>query len=141
MDGQPPAKKPRTEAQIAAFERARAAREANLRSKWQAEQDAVPAATPAALPMEQDEPAAVSEPVVPAPPLAAAPVVVQEEVQDYLDFDPDSFKNELYDKINSALDEVKQLREHITGVASKQEELQSSWQKHGVRSNNLLNFI
>ena len=138
MNGQPPAKKPGSEARIAAFERARAAREANMRAKWQAEQDAAPAVVALPEPMEQDEPE--PEPVAPPAPMAAAPMVLQEE-QDYVDFDVEGFRNDLYEKLDGALAEVKQLREHMTGISSKQEELQSSWQKHGVRASNMLNFV
>jgi uncharacterized glyoxalase superfamily metalloenzyme YdcJ len=136
---EPAKKKPRSESQIAAFEKARKAREDNLRRKFEAEKKPEPVIETVTEEEEEKE----DEPM----PQAAAAVTVQqqqpkqEDQHEYIDFDPESFRNELYDKLHAANEEIKALKEHVHGVSSKQEELQSSWQRHGVRSNNLLNFV
>ena len=136
---EPALKKPRSEAQIAAFEKARKAREDNLRKKFQAEAvEKAPATAESTIPEgredEDDDHSAAS--------MACEPgAVAQKDEHEYIDFDPESFRNELYEKLHAANEEIKALKEHVHGVSSKQEELQTSWHKHGVRTNNMLNFV
>jgi hypothetical protein len=136
-------KTPRTEAQIAAFEKARKTREASLRLKFQAEQAAKTPPPPTVVeetePVHEDEVAEEREQEEAAIGPDKSSVTVPED--DTIDFDPDAFRTELYGKLDEAHKHISELREHITGLNSKHDELQSSWQQHGVRAANSLNFV
>jgi hypothetical protein len=140
------AKKPRSQAQIDAFEKARAARENNLKRKWQAEQEAqkqhVPEPEQEVKPEEEQQPVDTEAETPPTTPVAPSKAVSQQEDDhDIIDFDPDSFRDELYEKLHATTEELKQLKEHVHGLKSKHEELESSWHQHGVRSAHALNFV
>jgi hypothetical protein len=146
MEG-PPAKKQRSAAQVAAFEKARAAREANILKRFQANQ--------AVLKPEVEERAEEPEAEEPEEEISAGPEVdsqsstplaqsggctpVQEDdaEHEYISFDPD----ELREQISSTQSELKTLREAMAGLHSKHSELEQSWQQHNVKTNNLLNFV
>jgi hypothetical protein len=142
----PPAKKPRSEAQKAAFEKARAAREANILKKFQANQ-AVLKPEVAAEAEERAEERAEPSPAEPdvvdsqsSTPLAQSggcSPVQEDEQHEYISFDPD----ELREQISSTHQELKTLREAMAGLHSKHSELEQSWQQHNVKTANLLNFV
>lgn len=144
---EPATKKPRSEAQIAAFEKARKAREDNLRKKFAAEAAAQRPTTPEPEPEpehgDSEESAPQPQPSVPAQKeQQPSPMEVEQEHEsEIVDFDPESFRNELYEKLHAANAQIEELKKHVHGVRSQQEELQSSWQKHGVRTSNMLNFV
>jgi hypothetical protein len=159
----PPAKKPRSEAQKAAFEKAKAAREANILKKFQANQAVLKPESTAEETTEEPEPveeelasgaatykrsafadASPAEPEVDSQsstPLAQSggctPVQEEGEEHEYVSFDPD----ELREQISSTQSELRTLREAMAGLHSKHSELEQSWQQHNVKTNNLLNFV
>jgi hypothetical protein len=150
MEG-PPAKKQRSEAQKAAFEKARAAREANILKKFQANQAVLKPESTAEETTEEPEPveeeladASPAEPEVDSQsstPLAQSggctPVQEEGGEHEYISFDPD----ELREQISSTQSELRTLREAMAGLHSKHSELEQSWQQHNVKTNNLLNFV
>jgi hypothetical protein len=151
---QPPAKKPRSEAQRASFEKARAAREASILKKHQATMAAVPKPEQVQAPEpvaeeEEEQTADDSESITPPAQTGgmspAAMELVEEEEQavsqepdvEYVDFDPDELRGQL----SSTLQEIQQLKDAFQGLHSKHTELEQSWQQHNVKSANLLNFV
>jgi hypothetical protein len=125
---------------VAAFEKAKAAREANLRKKFEAET----AEKKQKAEESQPEPESESENVQPKSEQEATKpmeIVPQDDEKDYIDFDPDAFRNELYEKLGAARTEIDKLKKHVHGVSSKLDELQTSFQKHNVRAANMLNFV
>jgi hypothetical protein len=147
------AKKPRSEAQINAFEKARAAREANLRKKFEAEQQAAKAEAPAAPPKEeakqdpQEPPSSpASSPVYSnsATPEAAVSPQKKQESDDSGDetFDVDAFRAQCVESVYSQFaDQFEELKESLTGVRKRQDELSNDFTKHQVRTHNALNFV
>jgi hypothetical protein len=145
----PPAKKQRSAAQVAAFEKARAAREANILKKFQANQavlkpEVEERAEEAEEPEEETVVASPAEPEVDSQsstPLAQSggctPVQEEEEEHEYVSFDPD----ELREQISSTQSELRTLREAMAGLHSKHSELEQSFQHHNVKTANLLNFV
>lgn len=139
-------KKPRSEAQISAFEKARAAREANLKKKFLAEQESEKEKGKDETVPEKEEDDAETEPENPPSKRIsagealgfAAPEEQEETDDEHEAFDPNRLRDEIYEQLKSEMDE---LREHVTGVKRKQEDLQSDWSQHRVRSHNGLNFV
>lgn len=146
---EPAPKRQRSQAQIDAFSKARAAREANLRKKFLAEQDAEQQAKKHEPVAEQEQVDDMPEPEDEQPPAQeqpepkadAEPMQVESSDDQYVDFDVDAFKNELFERLEQQNTELKELRDHVHGVKSKQSELETSWTKHGVRTANMLNFV
>jgi hypothetical protein len=150
-------KKPRSAAQVAAFEKAKAAREGNLRRKFLQEQED---AKPQQQPKDEDEdgdsepPTAKADEVPshspyiedfqpiydtpPQPPKGRsrkqAPPVYDEDI---IELDTDA----LFSTLESQKQELKELREHIHGLRQGHEELQSTWQKHDVSRRTELSFV
>jgi hypothetical protein len=162
---QPAAKRPRTELQKAAFERARAAREASILRKHQMLKEAElrrtseMSATPPD-PMEEEEQQPEQQPIqhqqVEQPiqqqeveqqtssmsgvaPIQQQPLKEQEEEEeyDYVTFDPDEIRSQLH----STLAEVQQLRQQMEGLHGKHTELEQTFTRHNVRQANMLNFV
>eukprot|EP00953_Heterococcus_sp_UTEX-ZZ885_P034144 17711-Heterococcus_DN1.PRE.2 len=159
-DVAPAAKRPRSEAQKAAFERARAAREASILRKHKLLQEAV---SPHEDAMEEEEvveekaqqqpqqqqqqqqqqPEPEPEPQQqqPAPlqpaPLQPQPHQEEEDEYDYVTFDPDEIRSQLH----STLAEVQQLRQQMEGLHGKHTELEQTFTRHNVRQANMLNFV
>ena len=158
-------KRPRTQAQIDAFEKARKTREDNLRKKFKAEQEAQSSSA-----VKSDEPVIEHEVALPPEPESEEPESEEPESEEevaqdksvakkpakraasretvaahiddeFIDFDPEAFRSEFFGKLDEAHNEIAQLKEHISGLNNKHEELQTSWQKHGVRTSNMLNFV
>jgi hypothetical protein len=157
-------KKPRSAAQIAAFEKAKAAREGNLRKKFLAEQE-VEKAQQQPKEDDEDEHTSRSDPAPPAedttedtspshtpyvedfqpiydtpaqPPKGRARKQPQPaDDDDIIELDTDA----LFSTLESQKQELKELREHIHGLRQGHEELQSTWQQHDVSRRNELSFV
>jgi hypothetical protein len=154
-------KKPRSSAQVAAFARAKAARENNLRKKFlkeqedakpqqqpkeddgEAEEDAAPPAedeesmsAPAHTPYVEDFQPIYDTPAAPAKGRSRkqAPPVYDEDI---IELDTDA----LFSTLESQKQELKELREHIHGLRQGHEELQSTWQQHDVSRRSELSFV
>ena len=151
---QPAAKRPRTEAQKAAFERARAAREASIIKKHQllqvAEQNPSEFMNASRSPLgeadtaeplgEKEEELVEQAPQEQQPPPQQPPPqqqVQEDEEYDYVTFDPDELRSQLH----STLAEVQQLKEAMQGLHGKHAELEQTFSRHNVRQANMLNFV
>ncbi len=154
----PPTKKPRTEAQKAAFERARKAREANIIKKHMqltegtvdpfkgtlkeqsdtARDEAQPSGT---VPSEQ----VIEQPHPAAPPVLeeSQPMEVtqEEDEHDYIDFDPEELKTQLHSTKKEVQELAAAMKLALADLQGKHESLETSWQQHGVKTANMLNFV
>ena len=127
----PPAKKVRSAAQINAFERCLKAREEAILKKHS------PATVTQAEPEPEPEP--TESEGVPAV-MEQGPQAMEEDKDEgymYFDFDPES----MYEKMAEARAEITQLREAVSDLTGRHDELHGSFQKHGVRQANALNFV
>jgi hypothetical protein len=154
-------KKQRSAAQIAAFEKAKAAREGNLRKKFQEEHEQQqrqqeqqqqpdeqqPDEQPSEDSVEQQQHGMYTEDfnIVPMPPGAKAKYPrtrpprppPQEDDSDYIELDTDA----LFSQLEANQREIKELRDHMHGLKQGHDELQSTWQQHDVGRRNELSFV
>jgi hypothetical protein len=116
---EPAPKRQRSQAQIDAFSKARAAREANLRKKFLAEQETERAQSKKDEPVEQEQMDDLPEPEdeqqppaqeQPKPKADVEPMQIESSDDQYVDFDPEGFKNELYERLEQQNAELKELR-------------------------------
>jgi hypothetical protein len=143
----PPAKKPRSQAQILAFERARKCRDEAIIKKHLDSQKGKAPEKPEPEPEPEQEPEDamdVQEPVSAVKPQQLStpvqePQVLQQDQEEfeYVSFDPDEIRGQL----QSTQAELQALRETVQGLHGKQSDLESTWQQHNVRSANMLNFV
>jgi hypothetical protein len=151
-------KKPRSAAQVAAFVKAKSARENNLRKKFLEEQqtekpqqqpkededegedretakaDEVPSHTPYIEDFQPIYDTPAQPPKGRARKQQAAPPVYDEDI---IELDTDA----LFSTLESQKQELKELREHIHGLRQGHEELQSTWQQHDVSRRSELSFV
>jgi len=143
---QPPAKKPRTQAQVDAFEKARKVREENLRKKFQKEQEQEKAKEEAhdEEMHEQEDTSTLQTPVAAPtttttvtvePPLPSPLPQVQEDDSEDVDV------SELFNVLYKTQDELQKLKESFSDISSKHNKLEESFQTHQVARHNSLNFI
>ena len=129
---QKPAKPARTAAQIAAFERARAAREQNIIQKHKEAEAQKQAAEPVAEP-PPPPPQTPPSPSPPPPPSRRPPANDYE----FVEFNPDDFTSHVdYTKA-----ELKALKEEIEALKSNHGQLNEDFAAHAVRRRNELYFV
>lgn len=153
---QPKAKKPRTEAQIRAFENCLAARNASLLAKSQPVETTPTVESLPDPPAPQPETPMVLEDVsssdvspahallcneivapTPPPPPPQQLLPVQETEDEYEYFDGDMVMDEL--AMTKA--ELKALKEQVQQLNTKHEEIDTTFRQHNVRQQNSLNFV
>jgi hypothetical protein len=159
-------KKPRSAAQVAAFEKAKAAREGNLRRKFMQEQEAEKSQQQPKEDEDEDgdseSPAKVDEEHMSrSAPAPAQHTPYVEDFQPIYDtpaqppkgrsrkqappaYDDDIIEldtDALFSTLESQKQELKELREHIHGLRQGHEELQSTWQQHDVSRRTELSFV
>jgi hypothetical protein len=150
-------KKPRSALQVAAFERAKAARENNLRKKFLEEQQTE---KPQQQPKEDEgedeneETAKADEVSVHTPYIEDFQPIFNTPAQppkgrarkqqsapvydeDIIELDTDA----LFSTLESQKRELEELRTHVHGLRQGHEELQSTWQQHDVSRRNELSFV
>jgi hypothetical protein len=129
----------RTPAQIAAFEKAKAARAAALEKKRMAAMPALPPLppTPPTTPEETPAPdSPTSE--VPEPMLPPA----QPEDDDELEFlDPEEMLAPLLGLINRQSEMIEGLSSEVRGIRQHQQDLSQSFTAHGVKQQFSLSFV
>jgi hypothetical protein len=135
-------KKPRSALQNAAFEKARSAREANMRKKWEEEQQQQKESAPPQQDVveeeaDEDESGEVAPPVHAATPRPPPQQLQQDDSHDYIELDTDDLFNQLSDHKR----EIKELKEHLHGLKQGHEELQTTWQQYNRGSNAFLSFV
>lgn len=133
-------KKPRSQAQLDAFEKARSVRQANMRKQIEAEQAAEKAAQkPAAA--EEDEEAEMPDPpaATPRPPAPEKPAVHKDmSVDDEYDtFDA----SEIVSSLNATRQELEELRNHVNDLNGKHGQLHDNFMQHGINKASSLNFV
>jgi hypothetical protein len=131
-------KKPRSQAQIDAFEKARSVRQANMRKQIEAEQAAEKAAQKLA-PAEEEEGENHEAPAAtPRPPVAEKPVHQAPAVDDVYDtFDA----SELVSSLNATRQELEELRNHVNELNGKHGQLHDNFMQHGINKASSLNFV
>jgi hypothetical protein len=162
-------KKPRSAAQIAAFEKAKAAREGNLRKKFQEEHEQQqrqqeqqqqqdeqqpdvqqPDEQPSEDSGEQQQHGMYTEDfsIVPVPPGAKTkyPRTKRPRVPPLPNYHDDSDYIELdtdalFSQLETNQREIKELRDHMHGLKQGHDELQSTWAQHDVGRRNELSFV
>jgi hypothetical protein len=154
-------KRPRSAAQIAAFEKAKAAREGNLRKKFLEEQqqqqqqqqdeqqpdEQQPDEQPTEDSGEQQQEHGYIEDfgIVPFPPGAKSQYPrtrpprppPPEDDSDFIELDTDA----LFSQLETNRREIKELRDHMHGLKQEHDELQSTWARHDVTRRNELSFV
>ncbi len=162
MESIQPTKKPRSEAQLKAFQRMTEAREAAILEKHKKKQEEEtarrlaeqpPAAAQADSGSEEDTDTEDQGPQEAAPPgpVPDAPVLqppaeqeptgmeVEDtaEDDDMVTFDPD----DVYGKLEAAMGEIADLRRTVSGLVGEQGELRNSFVRHHVKAANALSFV
>lgn len=135
------AKKPRSAAQQAAFERCLEARRKAIIEKHEMSKQ-----TPVqeAQQQQEEEPVVAAEPEPAPAPEPAQPVfqqqqqpVVADDDNDFVDIDGDHIMNELA----STRHELQELKSHIHELRSKHTEIETDWRSHNVRRMQDLHFV
>jgi hypothetical protein len=141
-----PEKRERTPAQVASFERAKSAREANLRRKWeeqqaQSEPPQQSQVKPGDADMAEEEtasttdtPPATPRPATPRPP---TPAPVEHQTAEFVELDTD----ELFSQLHEYKQDIEELKTHVHGLRQGHETLQSDWQQYGVKRHCEINFV
>jgi hypothetical protein len=138
-------RKPRSAAQVAAFEKAKAARESNMRKKFEAEQqeqqqqqqsvepevlDECPAEEAVTPPAQSPVQTAVVTTVVPSS-------IVDDDDTDYIELDTDA----LFNQLSQHKKEIAALRENVHSLKRGHEDMQTTWQQHDIGRRNDLSFV
>jgi hypothetical protein len=129
-----PQKKPRSEAQIAAFEKAKAVRESNMRKKFEEEQkqqheeqQQPEQHESESVDTEVEASVVFQQPIVAAAPLVAtAPVVAQQQEDDIFELDVD----DLYSKLQQNQKDIADLREHFGSLRQNHDDISTQWQQY-----------
>jgi hypothetical protein len=136
----------RTPAQIAAFEKAKAARAAALEKKRMAALPSLPPIPP--TPPATAEPEPEPEPETPAPdsPTSEVPEPMlpptQPEDDDELEFlDPEEMLAPLLGLINKQSEMIEGLSSEVKGIRQHQQDLSQSFTAHGVKQQFSLSFV
>lgn len=151
---EPATKKPRSAAQVAAFQKALAAREASIlkkaREREAAERAPPTPPTPAAA-EEEDEAMDEEDDAPPTPtttPVAPAAAITRDDDDDgytYVDFDPDTFKTNFRQELNTDIDALRQelssLKSQVQGFGEQHEKLSNDFIQNNISKAHALNFV
>jgi hypothetical protein len=125
-------KRQRSPAQVLAFEKAKATREANLRRKWEEEQAAVTASSvedveESSVDASEEVEQEYAEPPKPKPHQQQQQVtelnVPAQQHEDYIELDTD----DLFAQLNQYKNDIAELRGHVSGLRDSHQQMQSSY--------------